>query len=513
MTAAQAAGFEHRLVIDVYARRSFDKDGTTIHEDEQAEECIERIEETPGWILGKVFKDHALSAWKPRVKRAAFEEMMLRLETGVSNGILVWDLSRFSRKPMEGERLLALAEEQVVVASLSTTYNLRSAEGRKQFRNKMTDNAGESDTISERSRRGMRLKAKRGKSLATQRGFGRDGYLPRPKREDGQPDADAMRERVPAEQLEREREAVRDAAKRLIAGEPLSAIAAEWNAAGLLTLRGSQWDVGGLRQMLEAPAIAGLVEHRPTVKSGVQPPRADRSRYVVGNNGDGPLDEETWRTLMATFGARRRGRPASVYLLSGLVFCAECGGKLYGRPREVGGSVGRREYWCQTRGDGKGCAKVKIEQDFADRTVKAMVLKRLGDPRHVDRVARVAARVQEESSRLRAERERINGEMTALASKTGTPGWNLERVDAALANYQPQLDKVEEELAQLEALPDSGLNSAIEDVESDWELNSEAHRRLLIQRAFPEGLEVTRAATSRPETLKASRIRKRIRAV
>jgi site-specific DNA recombinase len=494
MTAVQIQEAPGLVVMDVYARRSFADDGTTLHEDEQAEECIERIEETPGWVLGKVFKDHALSAWKVRVKRPDFEELMNRLESGASQGILVWDLARFSRKPPEGERLLARAEDGIVVASLSTTYNLRSAEGRKQFRDKMTSNAYESDTISERSRRGIRLKAKRGKPINTQRGFGRDGYLPRPKREDGSYDVDAMRVRVPEEQLARERAAIQDAAKRLLAGEQQATIAEEWNDAGLLTLRGGRWDAGILRHMLESPSVGGLVHHKGK---------------IVADNGDGPLDRETWEALMRTFQARRRGRPVSRHLLSGLLICGECGAKMYGRPRK--NHPGVNEYYCQIRMSPErvGCTRVSIEQKFADGLVEQMVVAVLSDPKHVDRLAKVAAQVREEHARLRAERDRLNEEVDNLIDKTNSsPLWTEERVRTAVAKYEEPLAKVQAALDALDADPEE---FAMVDVSKDWNAKqaTNADRRVLIKRAFPKGLVVTRALNSKPDTLTEDRIQPR----
>jgi site-specific DNA recombinase len=492
--AQEAPGY---IVMDVYARRSFAVDGSTIHEDEQAEECIERIEETPGWVLGKVFKDPALSAWNPKVVRPDFEEMMKRLEAGVSTGMLVWDLTRFSRKPPEGERILARAEDGIVIASLSTTYNLVSAEGRKAFRNKMNDNAYESDIISERSRRGIRLKAKRGKPINTTRGFGRDGYLPRPKREDGSYDTDALRVRVPEETLARERAAIQDAARRILSGEQQSVIAEEWNEAGLLTLNGSRWDSGTLRHMLESPSVGGLVGHKPG---------GAKEWKIVADNGDGPLDRETWEALMRTFSSRRRGRPAEKHLLSGILVCGECGAKMYGRPRK--NHPGVREYFCQMRNtnDGRvGCTRVSIEASFADGLIEEMVVRRLSDPKHADRIAKVAAKVKEEHDRLRAERDRINGEMDSIAAKAGTSArWTADRVDAALANYEPELARVQEQIDRLELEPEQFAGV---DAQADWTKASVAGRRLLIKRAFPKGdLVVTRALNSKPDTLTVDRI-------
>lgn len=483
------------LLLDVYCRISVDYDGTTRSVDEQEMECLDRIDQEPRWAVGKVFKDHAKSAWSPKVVRPEFEEMMTRLESGQSHGLLVWNLSRFTRKPAEGERLLALAERGIVVASLDGEYNITTADGRKAFRDKMTANAHESDTTSERSSRGKRLKARRGRSNATNRGFGRPGYLPKPEGwETGDP-----REYVSDAQLRREREAVVDATDRILAGEHMAGICQEWNEAGLLTTTGKRWDSQRLRQMLEAPAIGGLVEYKGT---------------IMADNGDGPLDRETWERLCRYFASRKRGRPATAYLLSGLLTCDLCGSRLYGRPvvsqnPYPDGEV-RRQYWCQYRmaeGEhGAGCGRLTIDQRFADAVVARYVVKRLGDPRHADRVARVAARVQEEHRRLRAELDRLNSEIDDLMDKVGTFGWTPDRVDRAVAKYQPQVEEVQQKIARLEQIPTDSQRGAAEDAQADWDAANNTERRTLIRRAFPEGLVVLKAESSGKASLVETRI-------
>jgi DNA invertase Pin-like site-specific DNA recombinase len=95
--------------MDIYCRISQDYDGSLRSVESQEEDCRDAIEDNDGWTLGKVFRDHALSAWDPKVERPEFDLLMTRLESGESDGVMVYDLTRFTRKPMEGERLLALA--------------------------------------------------------------------------------------------------------------------------------------------------------------------------------------------------------------------------------------------------------------------------------------------------------------------------------------------------------------------------------------------------------------------
>jgi hypothetical protein len=60
---------------------------------------------------GKVLVDPGRSAWDPAVRRPAWDELMDRLERGVSGGFIVFDLERFTRQPKDGERMIELAPQ------------------------------------------------------------------------------------------------------------------------------------------------------------------------------------------------------------------------------------------------------------------------------------------------------------------------------------------------------------------------------------------------------------------
>src|SRR6266508_4035130 len=168
-------------VLDVYARLSRAYNGETIQVDDQVEVCLEELADR-GARVGEVFKDNSLSAWKPNVVRKQWEALMRRLESGQCDGVIVFDLTRFSRKIIEGERLVELAAGGIRVWSSSGEYDLATADGRRHFREAMVAAAGESDKISERVRRGKLRKARRGKARGGGRGFGHARLRAHPRR-------------------------------------------------------------------------------------------------------------------------------------------------------------------------------------------------------------------------------------------------------------------------------------------------------------------------------------------
>lgn len=467
--------------IDIYARISRSDDGTRGRSvSEQVDDGIAAIE-ARGATVGEVFRDESLSAWSPKVHRPEFDRLMTRLESGRSQGVWVRELTRFSRKIMEGERLVQMADRGVLVWSADDEYDLTRAAGRRHFRDDMVTAANESDTISERTTRGKEKRARRGRSNATHRGFARPGYLPKPP---GWQAGD-IRTPVPEEQLAGEIAAVRQVAEAILAGGTW-AEAARWvNERGHTTYQGKAWSAEGLRQMMEAPSLAGVAEHKGQ-RLGVLP-------------GEPVLDLETWERVQSVIAARRPGRPHTTrYLLSGVLFCGACGFRMAGRP--VGprapyddGSPAR-EYRCAKRSAPvTGCGQVAVDQRFADDVVKRATLKLLSDPDHADQRAATEAVLADARADIAAERERLNTDADALAEKTLQ--WGAARVDKAMGPILARLAALTEAEASL-ATPD-GPTVAPADVAEVWDHpdTTTAERRRLVRQAFPDGIPVAPASS------------------
>jgi hypothetical protein len=96
---------------------------------------------------------------------------MLRMESGESDGGVVFDLPRFARRPADGERLITAAERGLSILDDGSEYDLTTASGKKNFRDNLNGAAYYSDMISESSRRGKQYKASQGE-VDCRRSFG-----------------------------------------------------------------------------------------------------------------------------------------------------------------------------------------------------------------------------------------------------------------------------------------------------------------------------------------------------
>ena len=170
--------------------------------------------------LGQVHVDDGRSAWNPKVERPGWDTLMGRLESGESGGVIVFDMERFSRRPIEGERLIAAAERGLVVLDSDGEFDLATASGKKSFRDAMNAAAYYSDRLSDRVTRGKKLKALAGEPNGCRPfGFLADGVTPHPE----------------------ESVILREAAMRLLGGETQESLIADLDARGVRTVRGGRW--------------------------------------------------------------------------------------------------------------------------------------------------------------------------------------------------------------------------------------------------------------------------------
>ncbi|OLT15492.1 hypothetical protein BJF78_02155 [Pseudonocardia sp. CNS-139] len=399
--------------IDIYARISRAPSGETIKVDDQIKMGTEDIEDR-GLRVGTIFRDDSLSAWNPKVIRDEWIKMMGRLESGASTGVWILEVSRFTRKPIEGERLIAAANDGKRVLTPEVEFDLTTAAGRSAFRDAINKAAAESDFTSERVKRGNARRIKRGRSLGGIRGYGTPGLAPKPDDwEAGDPRYPESPERVEAERL-----IVRECYDRCFE-EKASwiSLARELNERGMageraaLPVTGGLWTQFTLARTMTRPALAGLLYFK-----GEKVGELAKVKGVVS--------EEEWQRMCALLQARRSGRPhVPTYPLSGVIMC-QCGrARISGVTRRsvppYPDGEPRREYRCRLRQDlpveQRGCGHNSMDARLLEQAVDAAMTALLGDPRNAERVAQRLGENRSERARIKAELDFNNDEADALA--------------------------------------------------------------------------------------------------
>jgi DNA invertase Pin-like site-specific DNA recombinase len=295
----------------VYLRISLDPSGTRLGVTRQHRDCLTKAK-TLGWHIREVYEDNDVSASSTK-PRPAYQRMLADLEAGTINAVIVWDLDRLTRRPIEIEHFIDLADrKQIALASVGGDVDLGTDNGRLFARIKGAVARAEIERKSARQRAANTQRAEAGKPHVGRRAY---GYSP-----DG------------LTVLQDEAAHIRDAAARLIAGQSINAITRHLNDAGARSTAGNPWRTTELRRMLRNPRYAALRVHQDKVIGpGQWPAILDADTHATIR---GILDDPT---------RRAPGRPQAS-LLTSIATCV-CGQTVYAT--RSGARV--RHYYCRTR--------------------------------------------------------------------------------------------------------------------------------------------------------------------
>src|SRR5450631_4777956 len=103
--AAQRVGVDSAAV---YARISADVDGTALGVTRQLQDC-RKLAADRGWPVGAEYVDNDVSAYSGR-PRPQYERMLADLVAGQRDAVIVYNLDRLHRRPVELEDFVALCE-------------------------------------------------------------------------------------------------------------------------------------------------------------------------------------------------------------------------------------------------------------------------------------------------------------------------------------------------------------------------------------------------------------------
>lgn len=340
----------------IYARISLDRDETTLGVQRQIQDCTAEAQRR-GWNIVQTYVDNDVSATRSKV-RPEYQRMLSDIRAGIIGGFVVWDIDRLTRTPRELEDIIDLADQhKLQLANIGGDIDLSSPQGRMTARIKGSVARHESEQQSRRLRRKFEQKAMAGEP----HGFVPFGY----KRErytlaNG---AESVRDVPDAEQAP----LIREAVKRVLAGDSIRSVAASWNDRGIPAPRGGKWVAATIKQMLKRPSNAGL--------------RSFRGEVVGKSNAEPIYDEATHTRLMALFAdpTRTSGAVGNApkYLLSAIAVCGRCGGKmrrLVGSHNAKTGKTTQPAYSC------RDCFKIRRKQTLVDEVVTAAVVGRLQRP-------------------------------------------------------------------------------------------------------------------------------------
>lgn len=331
--------------VAVYARISLDAEGTGLGVARQVADCRE-LAAREGWTIAEEYIDNDISAYSGK-RRPAYERMLADLQDGLRDAVVVYHSDRLTRRPIELEQFLdvvnAAGVKHVRFAS-GADVNIGSGDGLMVLRIMGAVAAAESASKGRRAKRKMDEVAAAGMPHGGRyRPFGYE--------------ADRITVR------EDEAKVIRAMVARYLAGESLRSLTTWVESTGVPSVAGKPWRTTTVRLILGSARIAGLRSHRGHVIG-----QAVWAAIISEADRDRVLAKMEQRTST-------RERTPRTYLLSGLVHCGRCDGKLFSSRRPDA-----RRYVCMGGPDHGGCGKMTIVAEPLEELVTAAVLYRLDSP-------------------------------------------------------------------------------------------------------------------------------------
>ena len=362
----------------IYARISADVEGKSLGVQRQVEDC-RKLAADRGWPVGAEYVDNDVSAFSGKPRRE-YARMLADLESGARDAVIVYNLDRLHRRPVELEEFVALCERVGVsqVATVTADIDLGNDDGLFMARIFAAFAAKESGRKSARIRRKLLQNAEQGLPHGSVRPFGYE--------------ADKITIR------EDEAAVVREMVDRYLAGQSIKSLTVWLNESAIAPAVAKSWQTSAVRQILCSGRIAGLREHRGQVIGPAKWPA-----IITPAERDRVLARIASRSVTKT-------RAARTYLLSGMLRCGRCGNRLFSQARHVNPDNRVRRYVCLKGPDHGGCGRLTVVAEPVEHLLTDAVLTRLDSP-HLAKVlagksspdrdfAALAAAVEADQARL-----------------------------------------------------------------------------------------------------------------
>jgi site-specific DNA recombinase len=352
--------------------------------------------------------------------------------------VVCWMEDRAHRQILELAEFIEICREHKVrVATPNAEYNLDDPDQLTLWYIKVRFAEAESEKTSKRSRRQALQQAKKGHpSPNGTRHFGFPNWVKGP---DGKVVAGNA---VPASRVREEQDLVREAVARILAGDSVRSITNDWNARGIKTTKGNHWERFTLRNVITSAAIAGLREHRPVLDNGRRTPRGEGTLYPA--QWEPIVEREDWEEAVRILSdpARKppRGRGVS-YLLTGMIYCGVCGGRMYARPNYSAKYPGHH-YHCISNVMPRMARMVHL----VDKEVTRRFFHRL---RESQRFADAESGQEDPARPIYNELARLQGLLDRLEDKVADELIKPSTAKRKQAEYEHEMEKLRNRLAAL----------------------------------------------------------------
>ncbi|MFF0474160.1 recombinase family protein [Streptomyces sp. NPDC004284] len=433
-----------------------------------------------GYEVHRFYEDNDTSAYKRRVKRKDFEEMIVDLGNGVISGILACNIDRVARQPRDLERLIDIYEQThrpLVFATTAGDYDLTTADGRFQARIYVTIANKFSADAARRVARQKLAEATAGRPHKGQRAFGWKDAV----------HVDA-----------REAELLRKARADVLKGATLATIHKEWAASGVRSPQSPEGKTIGyssVRYVLRNPRLCGYRAYIPQQirdRSG----RVDPAEYLVERTDGTPVvgqwetifTPDEWNELVDALDSRKnggrgrkKGSTVTKRLLTGIARCAKCGSGLSSGVYQRGTTSYERHgyyYYCRVA-DG-GCGKLSRSGPPVEDYVEKILLDNLDKQAHD---TQSAGEEDLETARAKATLHQIEADKAEARQLRADDLLSLPEFAREIRRLEQKERETREKASRLSLTP-ARAGSAAARIVREWESYTVDMKRQEIQRSI-----------------------------
>jgi site-specific DNA recombinase len=421
----------------IYVRVSVDRDGDETSTARQEKAC-RAFCDMKGWDVGTVFRDRGVSAFRGK-DRPGWAGLEKAVRAGEVEAVVVFAISRAARNTVRLLKFKELCDEHGVQFE-STSEPIGGQYGDVFLAILGALAQLESKSKSDRLLLKHQAKAASGEWQGGRRPFGYvavDGHL---------------------NIIDVEADAIREAATSLLNGGSLVSVTRRWNSLRLATTAGRPWTSRGVRAVMLSPRIAGLRAHNGDTVTAKWAPVVTRR------------DFSRLERLLTDPSRNTGGDYRARYLLTGILECGLCGGRMKGRP-----SKGTQQYVCTVTGTLHLAVKARDLGDYVMTLAETMTV---GN-------GVVATDPTELSAPILAERDRIDEKLRDLGRRYADGSVADAAFFAAPSALAERLTEIE---AELEAIvPQRPVDVYLAtfdrfDVSTDPDVNARAWLESLVER-------------------------------
>lgn len=417
----------------IYLRQSLDRDGQGVAVERQRQDALALCQER-GWDPTE-YVDNSISATSGK-PRPAYLRMLEDIEADRVQAVVVWDLDRLHRQPVELEHFIVLADRHnVALATVTGDVDLSTDNGRLFARIKGSVARAEVERKSARQQRAGLQRAQDGKPWGPHRPFGFE--------------ADKTTHN------EMEADAIRGLYDDLIAGVSQHALARGLNERGIKTSRDGEWVQTTVRELLRNPRNAGLRRYKGE---------------IVGKGAWEPIvSEETYRVALermsSTMGAGRGG--ARKYILTGVAKCGICGAGMV-----TAYLPGKKRTYACTSGKHVARAADALEHQVTETILAVLEATPLPDL--------TADRNAPRFSQLSKEADTLRQRLDSLATEFADGDLTASQLRTATVRMQGKIEDLERAMAKRGTASVLAPLAGAGDIRAKWEKLSIPRQRSII---------------------------------